>query len=149
MRVTFNTDRFYSEAGQIIIAEVKPVAPGVVEIFFHDKTRGIAGRYTAQARWYQTQADIEKYVLNRYDANDFTGISPTEAKHLEKEELTVMKPNRQRAKIGYLVGKKEHTFYWEIITKSSRDDVTTQGFQEAKRRHKSARSLWYTDYQVS
>lgn len=145
----WNTGRHYSTEGQKLVAEVKGICNGDVEVIFHDKTRGIAGRYTAQARWYQTEADIRKFVMERYDSGNFLGISPTEVKHLENDELTEMKPNRQRAKIGYLVGKKEHAFYWEILQNKSWDDVTTQGFKEAKRRHKTAKSLWYTEYQSS
>jgi hypothetical protein len=132
-----------------MVAQARPIGPNVVEVFFHDKTRGIAGRYTANARWYQTIADIEKYVMERYDTNNYNSISPTEARHLDEETLTEMKPNRQRAKICYMVGKKTHFFYWEIITKSCWDDVTSQGFKEAKRRHKSARAFWYTEYRTS
>lgn len=149
MLTHWNTGRAYSTEGQKLIAEVKGICNGCVEVIFHDKTRGIAGRYTSNANFYQTEAGIHKFVMERYDSNNYEGISPSEAKHLENAELTEMKPRRQRARIGYVVGKKEYIFYWEILQTKSWDDVTTQGFKEAKRRHKSARSFWYTEYQAS
>lgn len=150
MLTTWNTGRLYSVEGQIITAEALPFGVDHVQVFFDDKTRGISGKYIALARWFKTEDDLKRSVMARYDADEFEGVSSCEVRHLYADALTDMKPKRQRAKIGYLVGSKEHTFWWEIVWNGSPyQDVTTQGFQEAKRRHKSAKSFWYTNLQYS